>query len=156
MRKLICVLLLLSGCAASGPKYMDINQQDMAANGQQAKIIIYRPNQLLHFATAYWVEINGQQACDLHNDSFMVYGADPGKNIITSSRFSMFGTSRLALNLKAGEVAYVRLDIKASHALFGMLAAATDDTDGPVALSRMTKEEAISEIGSMGSEGGCS
>ncbi|MFY9288782.1 MAG: hypothetical protein WAO98_09815 [Alphaproteobacteria bacterium] len=136
---------VLTACAATGPSFQ-------LRSSDKPQIVIYRTNHTVGFGASYWVEINGQQVCDLHNSSFMIYAAQPGENIITSSAFGRVGTAKLTLNLRSKEVVYVRMEQTGvtGAMLFGVIGDAIENDAGPVKLEIVSKnvaEEGMKEMG---------
>jgi hypothetical protein len=144
-RLIILASLMLANCAASGPKYDLVSHDVLTPKPNEAKLIIARTDHYFGSAGTYWVEVNGQQVCDLHNASFMAHDLLPGRSTIASSVFGGLGTSTIGIDAKAGETIYVILDIKKERyyaAAFGgyggeAMAEAVDDNAGPVHLIRV-------------------
>lgn len=159
----VLLLLLLSACAASGPHYYEMDKSGVSASAKTSKILIYRTDQLPNFSTSYWIEVNGEQRCDLHNASFAVIDVEPGYNTITTSRFGIVGTSRIELSTRLGEVSYVRFDQKTGRAMLGVLGGvlagaiseSAETQPGPVYLAKVSKQSAMSEMGSYNYESAC-
>lgn len=157
MKKLLIVLLLLSGCSGAGPAYSTVGDGFIKPHSGMAKLIIYRESNLLNISARYWVELNGSEVCKLHNGSFLMKDVRPGSTEIASSNFGSYGTSRLTIDTKPGQVIYVKMEINTQRAmtgvLGGMIANAIDEgvseNNGPVYLGVVNPESAKAEMASM-------
>jgi hypothetical protein len=159
----LLLILLLAACSANGPPYADVSGTEIPDN--LARVVVYRPDHTLGSQSSFWVEINGRQACDIHNASFFVKDVAPGPAVLASSRFSAVGTSKIGLDLKPKTVTFVRLDPKSSRALVGMMGIGgvvaqaamegSSNSSGPVELAAVPETQAMQEMSGFGSETGC-
>lgn len=144
---LIASLLLLTSCA-SGPVYSGI------ADNQQTKVVIYRGANLFNTWGTYWIEMNNQQICDLHDSAFVVRIVNPGQVNISSSKFGTLGTSKVNFSIKKGETVYIKMEVngnKMFSGIFGgLIGSATneaiDENAGPVYLGTVSKDKAHTEM----------
>lgn len=142
----LILTVLLMGCAASGPQYSSLDPDK-----SKATIVVYRiePTSLM----GYTVAINGEDVCNLHHEGYFSSNVNPGKTKVTTSFWSMPGTSHIELDTKAGKTYYVRVthntanSIAAMGGLMGQMAyQSASGEDGPMQFILQSKEIALEEI----------
>lgn len=146
MNKYILCLLLLAGCA-SGPTYSGIEHG-------KTQIVIYRPSALASFSARFWIEVNGNEFCKLHNAAFVIHPAEPGKITLGSSNFGSMGTSKITFDLRQGQTIFVKMEVNGQRTLTGAVGGIIGQTidgeisenAGPVYLGTVSKETAHQEM----------
>lgn len=153
-RFLILALLALAGCTAAGPVF---NESSLSKDGETATIVVYRDNWYQGPVIAGWyIDVNGVSSCGLKPDGFFAKQVSPGEIVISSSMFGAPGTSRIAINAKAGEIYYILMELDggkniamASGGLAGgLMAEAASNHGGPFIFSRIDKNTAIKTLSS--------
>ena len=112
--------LILAGCAATGPAF-----SDAPPPGAKALVYIYRPyNQWMSTQDAGF-DANGKRVGFLDPGGYTFFHAAPGHyevrqfwplGIWTVQMPAMWDSLKIPIDLKAGEIHYVRLAIRASPA----------------------------------------
>jgi len=90
----------LTGCAAMGPKYVDVAPTIPALSPDTTRIILLREQQFLYLALDARVEINGRQIGSLSIGSFTYVDHAPGQVNISVDNWSFPGKYVISVNLK--------------------------------------------------------
>jgi outer membrane murein-binding lipoprotein Lpp len=148
----------LSGCVSSGqsgPPMASLKTIGPPPAGQ-ARIIVMRPEKGFYGwgDRALPVKIDGEPVGELLTGQYLSVDRRPGRHQISAELWDHPGTSRHDVNAAAGRVYYFAArvkqkvnDVHAAAAFGGLVgyaivAAATDDNSGPIALTPMSEAEA--------------
>lgn len=150
MRIFLLGLLCLTSCASIGPSYEAMDKNVF----KQSEIVILRDDHPLFHNGTFWVEIDGQQVCDLHAEAFLVHPTDTGRHTIQSSLFGEIGTAHINIDVRPGQITYVKMVYKSSRTYDAMffgpvgqeIAELNDTTSGPVLLTQITEIEALGKM----------
>lgn len=115
MRKLLTLvasLILLTGCAVTGPKY-----SPEAPAKDEALVYVYRVWRFANGGGSPTIALNGREMDDLKNGSFLQFRVPPGKHKIeqlTSIWSWSFEAPPVMLEAHAGQIHYVELETDAT------------------------------------------
>lgn len=144
---LILSLILLTGCAGTGPAF-DASQ--VPHNASKAELVIYRPSSLVGALESPAINVNGVQKCDLSTGNFFYAEAPAGHVKISSSLYGGSVKSTMSADLKSGNTYYVRIAPSAGQAIgagLGALGAdATYDDEGIYKIRLIDKSQALDEV----------
>jgi hypothetical protein len=144
MRRIL-ILLLLSGCTATGPVFKE---------PEYPAVVIYQPAEGLNGLGSLTnpVEINGEKVCDLHHGAYFI-ARPQGKMIISASWFDRPGTSRIKMDANPKKTYYIHMEWnkwKSSAIGFGMLGAlvaeGASDHGGPFIFNLVEPAAAMQEL----------
>lgn len=145
-RHALCVLfsLLLAACTATGPKFTDAPAVD-----GKARVYIYRVHQGWAYkgATSSFY-IDGKNAIDLQTGGYSFIYLSPGRHEI-SQKWPAYvdpfsATTKLSLEVQAGETRYVRFSVAAPSLL-----TTTSAADASWDLREVPSAEALKELSQM-------
>lgn len=147
MKKFIFILLVLSGCAASGEQFKIVDPVN-----SKATLIVYRLEPLS--LTPYTIAINGIDSCRLHHEAYFTKIIDAGQITISTSYWSMPGTSRITFDAKNGNIYYIRVTHNTENSLsssFGGIIGqeiyqSASDEPGPMKFYLMNNDIAKQEL----------
>ncbi|WP_342114762.1 DUF2846 domain-containing protein [Pseudoduganella sp. OTU4001] len=115
---LLTSIVLLTGCAASGPHYShEVPAKD------EALIYVYREWRLANGGGSPTIALNGRKMDDLKNGSFLQFRVAPGRHKVeqlTSIWDWIFEAEPVVVNADAGEVYYVQLETDATMSFNGV------------------------------------
>lgn len=101
----VSIAAIVAGCAASGPKYADLQSSIPALDARQGRIFFYRESSMVGAAVQPSIMLNGEKVGDSVPGSFFLVDREPGKYIATASteveRNAQF-------TLSAAETVYIR------------------------------------------------
>ncbi|WP_440877642.1 DUF2846 domain-containing protein [Thalassotalea sp. PLHSN55] len=114
---LVSMLLLLSACSATGPKFSQLESLDI----NQAKVYIYRPWAMLDGAAAPTVQINGTDRFNLSNGGYEVITLSPGTHKFTVKKGAFMSNWRademnIEYKFEANKNYFVRLSAELQDA----------------------------------------
>jgi len=120
---LIVVLLstsMISGCLTTGrgPQF----SQALAPEAGNAVIYVYRPRFGMTASTNPGIKLNDKiVVTTLYELSYFPISVTPGSYTFTPKQFGIFKTSSATVHAKAGQVYYVRFDVKVGHLQFSQV-----------------------------------
>jgi hypothetical protein len=114
------VILFLIGCAAAGPMFSDSRFANEPAPEDKARLIVFRDSHINLGSVA--IGIDGTVVGALAQSGFIVADIDPGDRKITASPgYIPIGNSALAVNVKAGEVCYIKISQRIERTVYPLL-----------------------------------
>lgn len=144
---LIAVLILLTGCAGTGPAF-DASQTP--SSGSKAELIIYRPASLIGSGWSPATFVNGVEKCDIINDSFYYATVPAGHTKIEYSVLEHSARSGYSFDAQAGHKYYIRISPDKAQIIgseFGAVGSiATYDNQGPYSIQLMEHSQALGEL----------
>jgi hypothetical protein len=148
----LLVLLLLTGCAASGPMYEKQSLKDHS----KAQVVVYRPGGFVGSGRRPDILINGEKTCELPQGSYFSKEVTPGDVILTAQLWDFPGTSQIKFNARKNTPSYVRVSMDADKVaaagmggLIGLMVAEGASTNrGPFFMTTVSKEQAEAELAS--------
>lgn len=97
------VVLILSGCAASGPKFTEFAETIPALETQKARIFLMRPSLFVGSVASPDITLKNQNheqiIGELPNASFMYFDVEPGYHTLRTTRQGSLGQSDKVFNL---------------------------------------------------------
>lgn len=160
MNKLVILaaFLLLAACSPQGALYSEAKPDPKTAT-----VIIYRPDRVFGAATYFYIDINGTKACSLAKGGYFTRHTPDSKMTISSSMFSVPGTSRTTLNLQRNHVYYLRMELNGAKQMGGaiggmvgaLVAEGVSDTAGPYLFTLIDEQQAKQELQGLRLEEGC-
>lgn len=149
--KSLLLLPLLAACAGGGQSYH--NSDDVPKS--MARVIVYQPSSMRMAGEE--VDINGSRACSLSAGRFFQKDLPPGETTISSSVWSLPGTSRLTIHTVPAHKYYVRLQFDTmkgagfgAFGLAGALAAeGVSNHGGPFVIETVDDAGAQSDLSSL-------
>lgn len=143
---LLSLLLFLSGCSASGPRYQS-TQLTSQSNGL---IYIYRPAQFVNGGGYPEILINNESIGPLKNGGYLYAEVSPGRYHVRSKGNVMhwlLPDQSTVIDVRSGETVYLRLLSSASAA--AMIGIATFNMERQSNLHQVLAGHAQQEIRSM-------
>jgi hypothetical protein len=114
------VILFLIGCAAAGPMFSDSRFANEPAPEDKARLIVFRDSDINLGSVT--IGIDGTVVGALAQSGFIVADIDPGDRKITASPGHIpIGNSALAVNVKAGEVCYIKIYQRIERTVYPLL-----------------------------------
>jgi hypothetical protein len=114
------VILFLIGCAAAGPMFSDSRFANEPAPEDKARLIVFRDSDINLGSVT--IGIDGTVVGALAQSGFIVADIDPGDRKITASPGHIpIGNSALAVNVKAGEVCYIKISQRIERTVYPLL-----------------------------------
>lgn len=131
--------VLLTGCAASGPKMTEMQSSIPALKADQGRVFFYRVDSMMGAALQPNINLDGSVVGESKPGGFFYVDAATGAHeAMTSTEVS----NKVSFVLAPGEVKYVRTAVS-----FGLLA-------GHVAPTLVGKDEATKELATLSYTGG--
>lgn len=142
--KFAAIILLFSGCAATGPAFqsIDVNQTDKAI------VYVYRPSRFFYGGGWPNIYLNGQKQFALKNNGYGVLFLEAGDYEIKAEG-SFFltnwqpGPASINLSVHQGLEYFVRVTPEHESTIFGFKTVAVT---GTAQIIEVSKEQALSEI----------
>jgi hypothetical protein len=104
----VSVALLLTACAASGPKMAEVKSSIPAVKAGQGRIYFYRADSMVGAAIQPAIKLNGQEVGQSKPGGFFFVDEKPGpKEVMTSTEVE----KKLTFTLNPGDVRYVKTTI---------------------------------------------
>ena len=117
---LYAVISFLIGCAAAGPMFSDSRFANEPAPQDKARLIVFRESDINLGSVT--IAIDGTVVGALAQSGFIVADTDPGDRKITASPgYIPIGNSALAVNVKAGEVSYIKISQRIERTVYPFL-----------------------------------
>lgn len=107
----------ISGCltAGLGPQFT----QPVTPGADKAVIYVYRSRLGVTATTNPGVKVNDASVVSsLYELNYFPLSVDPGSYTFTPKQFGIFKTTEATVNARAGQIYYVRLDVKVGHLMF--------------------------------------
>lgn len=102
------VLLVLVGCAATGPLYTEVAATIPPVPANKGRVYFFRPDTMLGAAVTADINLNGKVVGRSERGSFFFVDENPGKCTVTTSTEI---ERQLTFTLDAGQTRYVRTSI---------------------------------------------
>lgn len=103
----VCAALVLSGCAASGPKMAEVSTAMPALKADQGRVFFYRKDTMLGAALTPNVMMDGAVVGESRRGSFFYVDAATGSHEAATTTEA---TNKVSFVLAPGETKYVRTD----------------------------------------------
>lgn len=155
MRALTLVLLVgvISGCAATGPKYGEVAPTIPTLKPDKARLTLLREQHVLYMALGARVEINGLQVASLSNGAFTYTDQMPGRINISVDNWSFPGKYVISIDVKPGTENYFEVFPRSESfgpVLFGYIGTAIDaqvnQNSGAFKVVPISKEAAMGKL----------
>lgn len=104
---LVCATLVLTGCAASGPKMAEVSSSMPALKSDQGRVFFYRKDTMLGAALTPNVMMDGKAVGVSRRGSFFYVDAATGSHEAATTTEA---TNKVSFVLAPGESKYVRTD----------------------------------------------
>jgi uncharacterized protein DUF2846 len=102
------VLLVLVGCAATGPLYTEVASAIPPVPANKGRIYFFRPDTMLGAAVTADINLNGKVVGKSERASFFFVDENPGKcTVMTSTEIER----QLTFTLDSGQTRYVRTSV---------------------------------------------
>lgn len=138
MRHIVLLMLLLTGCSATGPAFDRSMVRD--------NLVIYRPDGF--YSGIFQIEVNGRPVCKLKKAGYVVVKDSNRELNITSEIWDMPGVSRLTV-INKGDT-YVRADVdadkQAAGVVGGYIGEAMHGMTGPYIFTEVPESQALREL----------
>jgi hypothetical protein len=115
MKKLIFFLLvvLLFGCAGTGPKYSELSQEMNSMQDNKARIVVFRTgDSSIPGPTKPSVNINNNKIGELALETFVYADVPSGTHFIETQIFDKPGSCKIALTAARGKTYYFIVDLR--------------------------------------------
>jgi len=125
MKKIIFimgVILVMSGCAASGPKYTDYTAKMGNINGNSARLFVFRTGDTAQYsARAASVKLDGASLGSCEYKGFNVFDISPGMHTLTTDMWDAPGDCNLKIDLSPQTVYYFEIKPREGSLVGGLL-----------------------------------
>jgi hypothetical protein len=149
----LVVLMLLTGCSASGARFYETRFATEPAPADKARVIFFRLEEGPVGGPPARLEIDGVRVGGLKNRGFLVVDAVPGEREVAADIWSDSGRFALKMNLESQGTYYLRVSRREEHRkymalplLFGLVggiaAASLSDGRGPFKIEPIEPAEA--------------
>tara|TARA_B100000315_G_scaffold38335_1_gene32995 strand:+ start:724 stop:1239 length:516 start_codon:yes stop_codon:yes gene_type:complete len=143
-------VLLISGCAATGPAYTELKSTIPSLEAGKARLYFLRESAFMGSAIAARIQVNGIKVVDLYNDGFIYMDRPSGNVFIMVDAFmNPIGEWRGTFSLESGKEYYFFVTPNSNKAwavaLLGMAGALVTE-GGPFKVYLIPKEMALEQL----------